>query len=90
MGCALGYDCEQIAEEKKTDEGGEDAFKIDVRQGQTSKVAPENEGLKEMTLIETSFDAKTEVQDVARSVSFTTESSKEVTTKTTSTTKEEV
>ena len=90
MGCALGYDCEQIAEEKKTDEGGEDAFKIDVRQGQTSKVAPENEGLKEMTLIEPSFDAKAEVQDVARSVSFTTESSKEVTTKTTSTTKEEV
>ena len=86
----MGYDCEQIAEEKKTDEGGEDAFKIDVRQGQTSKVAPENEGLKEMTLIEPSFDAKTEVQDVARSVSFTTESSKEVTTKTTSTTKEEV
>ena len=90
MGCALGYNCEQIAEEKKTDEGGEDAFKIDVRQGQTSKVAPENEGLKEMTLIEPSFDAKAEVQDVARSVSFTTESSKEVTTKTTSTTKEEV
>ena len=90
MGCALGYDCEQIAEEKKTDEGGEDAFKIDVRQGQTSKVAPENEGLKETTLIEPSFDAKAEVQDVARSVSFTTESSKEVTTKTTSTTKEEV
>ena len=86
----MGYDCEQIAEEKKTDEGGEDAFKIDVRQGQTSKVAPENEGLKEMTLIEPSFDAKAEVQDVARSVSFTTESSKEVTTKTTSTTKEEV
>ena len=90
MDCVLGYDCEQIAEEKKIDEGDEDAFKIDVRQGQTSKVAPENEGLKEMTLIETSFDAKTEVQDVARSVSFTTESSKEVTTKTTSTTKEEV
>ena len=89
MDCALGYDCEQIAEGKKTDEGGEDAFKIDVRQGQTSKVAPENEGLKEMTLIEPSFDAKTEVQDVARSVSFTTESSKEVTA-TTTTTKEEV
>ena len=86
----MGYDCEQIAEEKKTDEGDEDAFKIDVRQGQTSKVAPENEGLKEMTLIETSFDAKTEVHDVARSVSFTTESSKEVTTTTTDTTKEEV
>ena len=88
----MGYDCEQIAEEKKIDEGDEDAFKIDVRQGQTSKVAPENEGLKEMTLIETSFDAKTEVQDVARSVSFTTESSKEVstTTTTTTTTKEEV
>ena len=90
MGCALGYDCEQIAEETKTDEGDEDAFKIDVRQGQTSKVAPENEGLKEMTLIEPSFDAKTEVQDVARSVSFKTESSKEVMTKTTSSTKEEV
>ena len=90
MGCVLGYDCEQIAEEKKTDKGDEDAFKIDVRQGQTSKVAPENEGLKETTLIEPSFDAKAEVQDVARSVSFTTESSKEVTTKTTSTTKEEV
>ena len=86
----MGYDCEQIAEEKKTDEGGEDAFKIDVRQGQTSKVAPENEGLKEMTLIEPSFDAKAEVQDVARSFFLTTESSKEVTTKTTSTTKEEV
>ena len=44
-----------------------------------------------MTLIETSFDAKTEVHDVARSVSFTTESSKEVsTTTTTTTTKEEV
>ena len=86
----MGYNCEQIAEEKKTDEGDEDAFKIDVRQGQTSKVAPENEGLKEMTLIETSFDAKTEVHDVARSVSFTTESSKEVTTTTTDTTKEEV
>ena len=90
MGCVLGYDCEQMTEEKKTDEGDEDAFKIDVRQGQTSKVAPENEGLKETTLIEPSFDAKAEVQDVARSVSFTTESSKEVTTKTTSTTKEEV
>ena len=86
----MGYNCEQIAEEKKTDEGGEDAFKIDVRQGQTSKVAPENEGLKETTLIEPSFDANAEVQDVARSVSFTTESSKEVTTKTISTTKEEV
>ena len=86
----MGYNCEQIAEEKKTDEGDEDAFKIDVRQGQTSKVAPENEGLKEMTLIETSFDAKTEVHDVVRSVSFTTESSKEVTTTTTDTTKEEV
>ena len=86
----MGYNCEQIAEEKKTDEGDEDAFKIDVRQGQTSKVAPENEGLKEMTLIATSFDAKTEVHDVARSVSFTTESSKEVTTTTTDTTKEEV
>ena len=86
----MGYNCEQIVEEKKTDEGDEDAFKIDVRQGQTSKVAPENEGLKEMTLIETSFDAKTEVHDVARSVSFTTESSKEVTTTTTDTTKEEV
>ena len=89
----MGYNCEQIAEEKKTDEGGEDAFKIDVRQGQTSKVAPENEGLKEMTLFETSFDAKTEVQDVVRSVSLTTESSKEVattTTTTTTTTKEEV
>ena len=84
----MGYNCEQIAEEKKTDEGGEDAFKIDVRQGQTSKVAPENEGLKETTLIEPSFDAKTEVQDVARSASFTTESSREVTTTTTSTTKE--
>ena len=89
----MGYDCEQIAEEKKTDKGDEDAFKIDVRQGQTSKVAPENEGLKEMTLFETSFDAKTEVQDVVRSVSLTTESSKEVattTTTTTTTTKEEV
>ena len=86
----MGYDCEQIAEEKKRDEGDEDAFKIDVRQGQTSKVAPENEGLKETTLIEPSFDANAEVQDVARSVSFTTESSKEVTTKTISTTKEEV
>ena len=86
----MGYNCEQIVEEKKTDEGDEDAFKIDVSQGQTSKVAPENEGLKEMTLIETSFDAKTEVHDVARSVSFTTESSKEVTTTTTDTTKEEV
>ena len=87
----MGYNCEQIAEEKRTDEGDEDPFKIDVRQGQTSKVAPENEGLKEMTLIETSFNAKTEVQNVARSVSFTTESSEEVaTTTTTTTTKEEV
>ena len=86
----MGYDCEQIAEGKKTDEGGEDAFKIDVRQGQTSKVAPENEGLKEMTLIEPSFDAKTEVQDVARSVSFTTESPKDVAIATTTSTKEEV
>ena len=85
----MGYNCEQIAEEKKTDEGDEDAFKIDVRQGQASKVAPENEGLKEMALIETSFDDKT-VQDVARSDSFTTESSKEVTTTTTTTTKKEV
>ena len=47
----MGYDCEQIAEEKKTDEGDEDAFKIDVRQGQTSKVAPENEGLKDIYYI---------------------------------------
>ena len=87
----MGYDFEQTAEEMKTDEGDEDAFKIDVSQGQTSNVAPENEGLKEMTLIETSFDDKTEVHDVARSVSFTTESSKEVsTTATTTTTKEEV
>ena len=82
----MGYDCKQIAEEKKTDEGDEDAFKIDVRQGQTSKAASVNEGLKEMTLIETSFNAKTEVQNVARSVSFTTESSKEVTTTTTTAT----